>query len=60
MIIVMLGIIILGLTSSVGNWEYLKQNSVKFNPEEMQGGTLFKALALACLSAFGDMKVGIA
>ncbi len=52
MIIVMLGIIILGLTSSVGNWEYLKQNSVKFNPEEMQGGTLFKALALACLSAF--------
>jgi len=52
MIIVMIGIIILGLTSSVGNWEYLKQNSVKFNPEEMQGGTLFKALALACLSAF--------
>ncbi|MDI9873666.1 APC family permease [Flectobacillus rivi] len=52
MIIVMLGIMILGLTSSVGNWEYLKQNSVKFNPEEMQGGTLFKALALACLSAF--------
>jgi APA family basic amino acid/polyamine antiporter len=52
MIIVMVGIIILGLTSSVGNWEYLKQNSVKFNPEEMQGGTLFKALALACLSAF--------
>lgn len=52
MIIVMLGIIILGLTSSEGNWEYLKQNSVKFNPEEMQGGTLFKALALACLSAF--------
>ncbi|MDI9864970.1 amino acid permease [Flectobacillus sp. DC10W] len=52
MIIVMLGIIVLGLTSSVGNWEYLKQNSVKFNPEEMQGGTLFKALALACLSAF--------
>lgn len=52
MIIVMLGIIILGLTSSVGNWEYLKQNSVKFNPEEMQGGTLFRALALACLSAF--------
>ncbi|MGX7688268.1 APC family permease [Flectobacillus roseus] len=52
MIIVMVGIIILGLTSSVGNWDYLKQNSVKFNPEEMQGGTLFKALALACLSAF--------
>lgn len=52
MVIVMLGIIILGLTSSVGNWDYLKQNSVKFNPEEMQGGTLFKALALACLSAF--------
>jgi APA family basic amino acid/polyamine antiporter len=52
MIIVMVGIIILGLTSSVGNWEYLKLNSVKFNPEEMQGGTLFKALALACLSAF--------
>ncbi|PAC27198.1 APC family permease [Flectobacillus sp. BAB-3569] len=52
MIIVMIGIIILGFTSSVGNWEYLKQNSVKFNPEEMQGGTLFKALALACLSAF--------
>ena len=52
MIIVMLGIIILGLTSSVGNWEYLKLNSAKFNPEEMQGGTLFKALALACLSAF--------
>ncbi|MDI9868049.1 APC family permease [Flectobacillus roseus] len=52
MIIVMVGIIILGLTSSVGNWEYLKQNSVKFNPEEMQGGTLFKALTLACLSAF--------
>ncbi|MDI9859254.1 APC family permease [Flectobacillus roseus] len=52
MIIVMVGIIILGLTSSVGNWEYLKLNSAKFNPEEMQGGTLFKALALACLSAF--------
>ncbi|PWK26786.1 APA family basic amino acid/polyamine antiporter [Arcicella aurantiaca] len=52
MFIVMLTIIILGLTSSVGSIDNITTNSVKYNADTMSGGVLFKALALACLSAF--------
>jgi basic amino acid/polyamine antiporter, APA family len=52
MFVTMLVIIILGLTSSVGSMENITTNSVRFDPNTMNGSTLFKALALACLSAF--------
>ena len=52
MITVMLLIIVLGLLSSVGSLENITTNSVRYNADEMSGTTLFKALALACLSAF--------
>lgn len=52
MFITMLVIIVLGLTSSVGSMDNITTNSVRFDPNNMTGATLFKALALACLSAF--------
>ncbi len=52
MFVAMLLIIILGLSSSVGDWSHLQQNSVRYQSETMTGSNLFKALALACLSAF--------
>ncbi len=48
----MLIIIVLGLSSSVGSLEHITTNSVKYDPNTMTGSVLFKALALACLSAF--------
>ncbi|MES2518152.1 MAG: amino acid permease [Bacteroidota bacterium] len=52
MFIAMLVIIVLGLTSSVGSFDNITTNSVRYNPDTMTGSILFKALALACLSAF--------
>ncbi|MDR6562742.1 MULTISPECIES: amino acid permease [unclassified Arcicella] len=49
---VMLLIIVLGLLSSVGSFENITTNSVRYSADAMSGATLFKALALACLSAF--------
>lgn len=52
MITVMLLVIVLGLFSAVGNFEHITQNSSRYSAETMSGSFLFKALALACLSAF--------
>ena len=52
MVVTMLIIIILGLTSSIGSMDNITTNSVRYDPNTMNGSTLFKALALACLSAF--------
>ncbi|WP_420155287.1 APC family permease [Siphonobacter sp.] len=52
MISTMLVIIVLGLFSATGSWANIEQPSVNFDAEQMSGGTLASALALACLSAF--------
>jgi basic amino acid/polyamine antiporter, APA family len=52
MVVTMLIIIVLGLTSSVGSMDNIMTNSVRYDPNAMSGSVLFKALALACLSAF--------
>ncbi len=52
MVLAMLIIIVLGLTSSIGSIDNITTNSVRYDPNTMNGSTFFKALALACLSAF--------